>query len=176
MVKTITVLMLTLCFAAPGLAQDDDYPRIETSFAYSNIGITVGDIFPGRHSGFSNISGLNLYPWLGIENYMGYYSLGDGVSLFANTFGARLTARYAGRIVPYVGAGIGVGYFGASGGTIGGSKLATRIGGGVDIPINDAISWKIDIGRNTIKTGFIPGEGWSSGLNVTTGIVLNIGQ
>ena len=182
MVKTVTVLLLTLCFAAPAFAQDDDYPRIETTFAYSNIDLDLGGMLPGRHSGFSNISGLNLFPWLGIENYMGYYGLGGqdtlgaSVSLFSNTFGPRLTARSIGRIVPYFGAGLGVGYFSAGGGTIGGSNFATRFGGGFDIPINDSISFKVDVGRLAVRTASVTGQGWSSGTNITTGIVLNIGQ
>jgi hypothetical protein len=176
MVKTVFACIFTLCLAAPLLAQSgDDYPRIETSFGYANLGMTVGGIFPGRHSGFANISGLNLYPWMGIENYMGYYGLGSGVSLFADTFGARLTARSLGHIVPYVGAGIGAGYF-SSGGSYSGSNLSTRVGGGVDIPINELLSWKVDVSRLSIKTGFIPGQSWSSGANITTGIVINIGQ
>ena len=176
MVKSVSVLLLTLCLAVPVFAQDDDYPRIETTFAYSNLGMTLDGIFPGRHSGFSNISGLNLFPWLGVENYMAYFGLGQGVSLFSNTFGGRLTARNLGRIVPYAGAGLGVGYFGASGGTIGGSNFATRLRGGLDIPINDSFGLKVDVGRLSIRTSALTGQGWSSGMSFKTGVVLNIGQ
>ena len=175
MVKTLSVIALALCFAAPALAQSDDFPRIQTAFAYSNLGMTGGGLFPGRHSGIANISGLNLYPWLGVENYMSYYTLGQGVSLFADTFGARLTYRGAGRIVPYVGAGIGAGYFSASGGSTG-SSLTTRVGFGVDVPITDSLSWKVDIGRLSVHTALAAGQSWSTGPTITTGIVLNIGQ
>ena len=187
MVKIVSVLILALWVVAPAWAQDDDYPRIETTFAYSNTSLSIQgftgqpDLFSGNHSGFANISGLNLFPWMGIENYMGYYGLGDGFSLFQNTFGGRLTARNFERIVPYVGAGIGVGYFTVSGSSLGGSNLATRISGGVDLPINETLSWKFDVTRLTVRTadfrtaGISP-DGWSSGTTFTTGIILNIGQ
>jgi len=173
--NSVLILILFALTALPALAQSEDFPRIETSFGYANTSLNAGGLLPGKHSGFSNISGLNLFRSFGIENYMGYYGMGGGVSMFMDTFGGRLTARNLGKIVPYAGAGIGAGYL-SSGGSYSGSNFATRVNVGVDIPVNDAFGLKFDVGRISMKAGFIPGQNWTSGVNVVTGVVLNLGQ
>jgi outer membrane protein W len=94
--------------------------------------------------------------------------------LFIDTFGARLTARKFSKFVPYAGAGIGAGYLSSSV-IYTGSSFATRVNVGADIPINDLLSWKVDVSRLSLHTGFL-GGGWTSGANIMTGITLNIGQ
>jgi len=49
--------------------------------------------------------------------------------------------------------------------------MASRFGGGVDIPLNDYIAWKVEVSRMGFHF-----NGWSSGTNFATGIVLKIAQ
>jgi hypothetical protein len=161
MVKIIVAAVIALVFSLPALAQDE-FPRVEMSFGYANLAFPCcgsGE----RHSGFSSTQGLNLTRILGIENYFGYYSLGNNVSMISNMFGGKIAARTE-RAVPYFVAGIGVGYitdevyFGQSG-------FATRWGPGIDIKINEGMAWKVEATRNSFRFG-----GWVSGWNVSTGI------
>ena len=178
MVRVIVAAVFVLLVAIPALAQDD-FPRIEMSMGYANVGFpccknTTGEI--ERHHGFSSTQGLNLTRILGIENYFGYYSLGNRVSLIANMFGGKLAARTE-RATPYVVAGIGVGYI-TDEQTFGSSSMATRLGGGVDIKMNESMAWKVDASKMSFHVGQItPGGGsWHGGWNFSTGIVFILGQ
>jgi len=178
MVKTFIVTCFVLLLAVPALAQDE-FPRIQTSLGYANLSfpdLTTGST--GHHSGFANSTGLNLTKTFGFENYMGLYSLGTGSSLICDFVSGKATYRAA-KIAPYAVAGIGFGYFSISTQLVSGSVSAfgTRYGGGVDVPINDVISWKVEVSRLSFHTGlFNPTASWSSGTNIQAGIVFTLTQ
>jgi hypothetical protein len=170
MVRTGAVVCFVLFLAVPALAQED-FPRIQTSMGYANL-----SLLDSRHSGFANETGFNLTPTWGLNNYMGIYSLGDGLTMISNFFGGKATYRTA-RIAPYVQAGIGIGYFSqsTSQGTYSyGTKFATRFGGGFDVPISDAMAIKAEVSRMTFKFRTSPDSGWLNGTNFSTGIVFTL--
>jgi opacity protein-like surface antigen len=177
MVKYFAALLIVMALAAPAFAQD--IPQIELGFGYGNLGIK--DI-PGRKSGFATHQTINLNSWLGIDNYLGYYGLGDDLGtktqLLTTIFGGKFTYR-AERVHPYAVAGIGGGWLmfpdvGASSQ----NALAFRFGGGVDIPFKDNFAWKIDVSRTSFNFGSILTgvSGYHSGVNLSTGIVIKISQ
>ena len=178
MVRVIVAALFAVLIALPAMAQDD-YPRIEMSLGYANLGFpccsTIGE--NSRHSGFASTQGFNLTRIFGIENYFGYYSLGGknnpllgtNVSLLANIIGGKIAARTE-RAVPYFTAGIGVGYLTSDYASFG-SSFATRFGPGVHIKLNDSMAWKVDFTRMSFHQQFTAAGSWSSGWNLSTGIV-----
>ena len=178
MVKYFAALLIVMALAAPAFAQD--IPQIELGFGYGNLGIKG---FPDRHSGFATHQTINLNSWLGIDNYLGYYGFGKDPSygktqLLTTVFGGKFTYR-AERVHPYAVAGIGGGFLSFP--DVGGSSqnsLAFRLGGGVDIPFKDNFAWKVDVSRMSFHFGsFISGvNGYNSGINLSTGIVIKIAQ
>ncbi len=178
MVRVIVASVFVLLFAIPALAQDD-FPRVEMSLGYANVGFPCCSKLTGeteRHSGFSSTQSLNLTRILGMENYFGYYSLGNQTSLIANMVGGKIAARTE-RATPYFVAGIGVGYL-TDDRTFGSSSFATRWGGGVDIRMNDSMAWKVDLSRMSFHIGQITptGGSWHGGWNFSTGIVFILSQ
>src|SRR5436305_7758163 len=135
MVKTIVGLCFVFLAAIPALAQDD-YPKIQTSLGYANLSLPSTSALSGHHSGFANETSFNLTRTYGLNNYMGIYSLGTGVTLIGDFFGGKIQYRGA-KAVPYALAGIGVGYFTAStsAGYAAQSSFAHRFGAGVDYVI-----------------------------------------
>src|SRR5262249_12336698 len=110
MVRTVIAACFVLLLAIPALAQED-YPKIQTAMGYANLGfVDFGTGNSSRHSGFANQTGFNLTKTWGLENYMGIYGLGSGVTLISDFFGGKATYRAA-KVAPYALAGIGVGYF-----------------------------------------------------------------
>ena len=180
MVKVTGVLLLVLLCAVPAMAQDD-YPKIQTSMGYSNLGFANFASPTGatsRHSGFANETSFNVTRTLGVNNYMGIYGLGQGVSLIADFFGGKVMYRAA-KVVPYALAGIGVGYFtqSSSSGYGASSSFATRIGAGTDVPISDSMALKFEVSRMSFHIQTVQnGPSWSSGTNFQTGIVFTIAQ
>jgi len=179
MVRIIVVGCFVLLLAIPALAQDD-YPKIQTSMGYANLslfnfGSATGDT--SRHSGFANQTGFNLTKTWGLENYMGIYGLGGGVTLIADMFGGKATYRTS-KFSPYALAGIGIGYFTASTsyGYAATSKFAQRVGAGVDIPISESLAWKVEVSRMGFKIETTPGKSWTNGTNIATGIVFTLAQ
>ena len=182
MVKYVSVLFVAILFASPALAQD--YPQIELAFGYGNLslpnsfeasgtGLGVGT---GGHSGFASHQIFNATSWFGIENYLGYYTLGTGdfgkTELITTMFGGKLSLRRSERIVPYVSAGLGGGWLRFP--QLGGGSdnaFSTRFGGGVDYSIGDSLAIKFDVSRMSFNF-----EEWRSGINFSTGIVLKITQ
>jgi opacity protein-like surface antigen len=180
MVKTIVVACFVLLLAIPALAQQDDYPKIQTSLGYANLSfpdLNTGSV--GHHSGFSNSTGFNLTRTLGLENYMGIYGVGQGSTLIADFFGGKATYRAA-KVSPYALAGIGVGYFTASTsfGYGSASSFATRYGAGVDVPISDVMYWKVEYSRMNFHVNFNPlsSASWTGGNNIQIGIVFTLTQ
>jgi hypothetical protein len=167
MVRSIVAVVFALFLSLPVFAQDDDFPRIETTLGYANLAFeNFDDGEVGHHSGFAMHNSMNLTRWLGVENFTGIYGLGSGVSLISNIVGGKLMARSE-RIVPYAIAGLGGGYF--TQGSSYGSVFNTRLGGGVDIPLNEGMSYKFDVSRMSFRSG-----GWISHWNFSTGITFNI--
>jgi Outer membrane protein beta-barrel domain len=178
MVKYVCVCLLMLAFAVPAFSQD--YAQFEISLGYGNIGLN-GDsplITGGRHSGFTTHQTFNLNSVLGIENYIGYYGFGTPPALgigkeqmFTDIFGARFNYRKAGPVL-YGVAGFGGGFlrFPQYGGGSGNS-MGFRLGGGTDIPIHDSLAIKVDVSRMGFHF-----DGWRSGINISTGLVLKISQ
>src|SRR5262249_37003245 len=165
----------------PALAQDD-YPKIQTSMGYANLGfpdLTTGA--SGRHSGFANQTGFNLTKTYGLENYMGIYSLGSGTTLIADFFGGKATYRTP-KFSPYALAGIGVGYLSISTSYAYGStsSFATRIGAGVDVPLNDTMAIKVEYSRMGFHVNFVPtatnSGSWTNGSNIAAGVVFTLAQ
>ena len=179
MVRSFVVVCFVLALAIPSFAQED-YPRIQTSMAYANLGFvnfgsTSSTLETKRHSGFANSTGFNLTRVWGLENYMGIYSLGGGVTLIADTFGGKATYRAA-RIAPYALGAIGIGYFTSSTsyGYSSTSSFATRFGAGVDVPINDSMAWKVEVSRMGFHIQTSPSSGWTNGTNIQTGVVFTL--
>ena len=181
MVKIAAVLVLLFLFAIPVMAQDD-YPRIQTSLGYANLGmLDYGKInFDGsltqtsRHSGFANETGFNFTRTLGVSNYMGVYNLGGNVTMIADFIGGKAMYRTA-RAVPYALAGIGFAYLSFSYG----SSFANRYGGGVDIPFNDVLSLKFEVSQMNfhLQTNVNSlDSSWTHGVNFQTGVVFTLAQ
>jgi outer membrane protein with beta-barrel domain len=175
MVKCFIAAVFVALFALPALAQDEDFPRIEIGMGYgrinldniANLGLTEG----GWHSGFVSQQGFNFTHWLGVENYLGYYGAGSGANFFTNVFGVKVAARQLKRVVPYGSAGFGGSSLMLSG--LGSeSAMATRIGGGIDIPFNDSMAVRLDYSR---VSSHLFGE-WNSSKHFSTGIVITLGQ
>jgi opacity protein-like surface antigen len=176
MVRILMAASFVVLLAVPALAQED-FPRIQTSMGYANLSLG-GDVLNGRHSGFANETGFNLTRSLGLNNYMGIYTLGDGITLVADFVGGKASYRAA-RLVPYAQAGIGIGYFSQSTqfGTFSfGTKFANRFGGGVDIPITETVAVKVELSRVAFKFRTTPDSGWLTGNNFSTGIVFTLAQ
>ncbi|PYS40941.1 MAG: hypothetical protein DMG14_08995 [Acidobacteria bacterium] len=177
MVRTVVAACFVLLLAIPALAQED-YPKIQTSMGYANLSfIDFGTGNTGRHSGFANQTGFNLTKTWGLENYMGIYSLGSGVTLISDFFGGKATYRAA-KVAPYALAGIGVGYFTQStsygyGAT---SSFATRVGAGVDVPINDSMAIKFEVSRMGFHLQTTASSSWTNGTNFSAGIVFTLAQ
>jgi hypothetical protein len=181
MVKIAAVLVLVSLFAIPVMAQDD-YPRIQTSLGYANLGmLDYANPNPDgtltattRHSGFANETGFNFTRSLGVNNYMGVYSLGGNVTMIADFIGGKASYRTA-RVIPYGVAGIGFAYLSFSYG----SSFANRFGGGVDIPLNDSLALKFEVSRMNfhLQTNLATGtSSWVHGVNFQTGIVFTLAQ
>ena len=179
MVRTIVITVVLLFLALPAFAQED-FPRVEMSLGYANLAYPCcsNTTFQNsRHSGFASTQGLNMTKNLGIENYFAYYSLGgsnnpyfgSNVSLLANIVGGKIAAR-TDHAVPYFVAGIGVGYM-TNETTFGQSSFGTRFGPGVDIKLNESMAWKVDFTRLSFHQQFTTAGSWSSGWNLSTGIV-----
>jgi len=178
MVKIVRVVLFVLLCAIPVMAQDD-YPKVQTSFGYANLGFADfnSPTFPlptSRHSGFANETGFNLTRNLGINNYMGIYGLGGGITMISDLFGGKAMYRTA-RAVPYGVAGIGFGYLTSSSYGLG-SSFGTRFGAGVDVPFKESLAWKFEISRMSFHLQTTANSSWTSGTNFQTGIVFTILQ
>ena len=167
MVRWSVVSLFLFVFVVPAFAQED-FPRMEVAMGYANVGFDLAGTGQTRHSGFAMHTGLNFTKALGIENYSGFYSLGQGITLISNIIGGKAAWRGGGMVVPYGVAGVGVSYA-TSGYCCSGSALSTRLGGGVDLKLNDAFALKFDISR----MGFHFGS-WSSSTNFSSGIVFTL--
>ena len=179
MVKIATVVLFVFLCAVPVMAQED-YPKVQTSFGYANLGFADfnSPTFPlptSRHSGFANETGFNLTRNLGINNYMGIYGLGGGITMISDLFGGKAMYRTT-RAVPYGVAGIGFGYLTSGGYYSYGSSFATRFGGGVDVPFKESLAWKFEISRMSFHLQTTANSSWTSGTNFQTGIVFTILQ
>ena len=182
MVKIVAVVLFVFLCAIPVMAQED-YPKVQTSFGYANLGFAdFGNPNLGftqtaptsRHSGFANETGFNLTRNLGINNYMGIYGLGGGITMISDLFGGKAMYRTA-RAVPYGVAGIGFGYLTSS--SYGyGSSFGTRFGAGVDVPFKESLAWKFEISRMSFHLQTTANSSWTSGTNFQTGIVFTILQ
>lgn len=177
MVKRFVLLLLpVLCLAAPARAQE--YPVVEMALGYGNYSVesTSGSGGSARINGFAMHSGFNFKSWLGIENYTGAYSVPEDITLIVNTVGLKVAARdlIEGRITPYAVAGFGVGYFTSDVTRSAFSTTAYRLGGGIDFNINGGMAFKVDAGFIGLGNGLVT-PGWKRNLNISTGIVFNLG-
>ena len=182
MVKIATVVLFVFLCAVPVMAQED-YPKVQTSFGYANLDfVDFGNPSFGftptpptaHHSGFANETGFNLTRNLGINNYMGIYGLGGGITMISDLFGGKAMYRTA-RAVPYGVAGIGFGYLTSSSYGLG-SSFGTRFGAGVDVPFKESLAWKFEISRMSFHLQTTANSSWTSGTNFQTGIVFTILQ
>ena len=182
MVKIAAVVLFVFLCAVPVMAQED-YPKVQTSFGYANLGfVDFGNPSFGftptpptaHHSGFANETGFNLTRNLGINNYMGIYGLGGGITMISDLFGGKAMYRTA-RAVPYGVAGIGFGYLTSSSYGLG-SSFGTRFGAGVDVPFKESLAWKFEISRMSFHLQTTANSSWTSGTNFQTGIVFTILQ
>ena len=135
-------------------------------------------MFDGRHSGFATHQAFNLNSVFAIENYhrllrnwAAIRPRKDAVAL--PTFSARGSTIASAGPVFYGVAGLGGGFLELSQITATGTQqlMAFRLGGGVDIPIHDSLAVKVDVSRMSFHF-----NGWKSGVNISTGIVLKISQ
>jgi hypothetical protein len=170
-VKTVFAMCFALLFALPVLAQDNS-GSIQNSFGYANLSfpnLITGQ--PGHHSGFVNQTDLNLSRRWGLDNYMGLYGLGQGVTLISDFFGGKVMFP-TGRVIPYALAGLGGGYFSGGGGGV--SSFATRYGGGMTIPMSDSFSWNVEYSRMNFHLPTTINSAWTGGNNLSAGIVFTI--
>jgi len=178
MVIYLFVLLVVMAFAAPAFAQD--VPQFELGFGYGNValkGLEEGfPKFSDRHSGFTTHQTINLNSTFAIENYLGLYGLGRDpnfgkAELIAEHIGGRVSYRNLGPAF-YGSASIGGGFLRFPDYGAGQSSFGVKLGGGVDIPFKDFFAVKIDVSR--VSYHFF--DQWSSGLNLSTGIVIKIGE
>lgn len=164
-------LSLLLAIAAPAFAQD--YPRFQLAPGYGNLkfGIPNVGLESKRHSGFILDTNYNFSPLVGLDLFTGYYSLGNNSTLYTNTFGLNATLRKNEKIIPYGTAGFGFGYLNINN-QFGEQSMATRIGGGVDIPLGDSIAIRADV----THMGFHFEHQWNGGMNIGVGIVFTLSQ
>jgi hypothetical protein len=157
-------MCFALLFALPVLAQDNS-GSIQNSFGYANLSfpnLITGQ--PGHHSGFVNQTDLNLSRRWGLDNYMGLYGLGQGVTLISDFFGGKVMFP-TGRVIPYALAGLGGGYFSGGGGGV--SSFATRYGGGMTIPMSDSFSWNVEYSRMNFHLPTTINSAWTGGNNLS---------
>jgi len=173
--KLVASIRFIFLLAIPASAQiGDEFPRVEMAFGYANYG-DPSTTTTERLNGFSMHSAINLDSWIGFENYTGAYSLPDDVTLITNIFGGKLVARdlVDGRISPYLIAGFGGGYFTNAGNF----HMAYRIGGGIDFNLTGGMALKVDVSNLAINNIEVGGQlGWGTNINISTGLVLNIGN
>ena len=173
-IKYCLAFVLVLTFAVPVFAQDD-YPKFQLAPGYGNVKLSVPNLEffgfnPGRHSGFTLDTNYNFKSALGLDLFTGYYGVGPNAVLYTNTFGLNVPLRKNPHIIPFGTAGIGFGIFSISSGSA--RSMATRIGGGVDIPFNDSLAIRVDATR----LGFHLADSWNSGMNISAGVVINLSQ
>jgi hypothetical protein len=181
MVKCFCAIVFVALFALPALAQDEDFPRIEIGVGYGRVNLPdisfLGSplVESGSHSGFVSQQGFNFSRWLGVENYLGYYGAGNvtGTSsnFFTNCFGLKAAYRNLKKVVPYGSAGIGgsslsINYQGST------SGFATRVGGGIDVPVNDSMAVRVDYSH--ISSHVL--DEWRPTNNISFGVVFTIGN
>jgi len=179
MVKRIILLLLLMVSVAwPAAAQD--FSTLDISFGYGNYGVEAPSGTDRVH-GFAMHTSINLASWFGLENFTGAYAMENDITLITNTFGAKLVGRDVmdGRISPYVAGGFGFGYY-TSNRTGGGLNTgAARYAVGVDFNLNGGMAIKFDVGGLALGRGVVAGQfvtpGWRDNINVTTGIVFNLG-
>jgi hypothetical protein len=169
MVKSLRygfAFIVLLAFASPAFAQSD-YPTFQLAPGYGNLnfGVPSGGLPNERRSGFVLDTNYNFSSAVGLDLFTGYYSLGDNLSLYTNTFGLNFSLRKS-RVVPFGTAGFG---FGSVNGQ---QSMATRIGGGVDIPLGDSLALRTDVTRMSYHFN----HDWNGGMHVSVGIVLNLSQ
>ena len=167
MVRVIGAAAIVLVLVLPVMAQEE-FPRIEMAMGYANMGFPTG--FNGaieRHSGFVMQTGFNFTKAFGIDNFTGFYGLGNDTTLISNIIGGKAAWRSGGKVVPYGVAGIGAGYLTQGYYSASGTLFSTRIGAGVDVPLSDVMSLKFDVSR--LHFGDL-----GSHVNFTTGIVFTL--
>lgn len=172
MVRSIVVAVFVLVLAIPAMAQED-FPRVEMSLGYGNLGYGFpgitgpgGNGEKGRHSGFISTQGFNFTSWLGLENSLGYYGLGNNISLFSNNFGAKVAGRLGGPLTPFALAGIGGGALMSEQTGGGYSGFQTKIGAGVEYGASDGMRVRIDVSRLGTKFGGFSASGIGIGVSV----------
>ena len=181
MVKRFSFMLLlvpALLVARPAAAQD--FSRLDLMFGYGNYGvedIAGNQLTTSRSNGFNMHTDINLTSWFTFENFTGAYSLPLDITLFSNTFGAKLIARdvVGGRVSPYVVGGFGFGYYTSnqSGGSA--STTALRYAVGIDLNMSDAAAIRLDLGRLSLGSGIISGSR-ATNTNVAIGVVLSLGN
>lgn len=172
--KIVFATCVVLLFTLSGFAEDN-VATIENSLGYANLTLPTATGLGGHHSGFATETDFNLTRAFGLDNYLGVYGLGQGVTLVSDFFGGKI--RYSrGKVVPYAVAGLGIGYFSVSSaaGTGSASAFATRFGGGVTGPITDSLSWKAEYSRMNFHLPTTATSGWTSGNNLAGGIVFTL--
>ena len=159
--------LLGALFGSPALAQSD-FPLVEISLGYGNLTLS-----PTHHSGFVSQQDINLSKWYGIDNYVGYFNLGNNATAFTNVFGGRAIVRSPKGYAAYGVAGIGWSRLSLASFALGG-MASSRVGGGVDVPINQAAKIRVDVSRLSFHTGNGGGSGpaWQSGMSYAGGILL----
>ena len=178
MVKLFCVALLVLLYSIPVFAQDE-FPAFEVAMGYANLGFptkfdfATGDFVNTRRSGFAMHTGFNFTRWFGLENFTGVYGLGkeigggNGVTMISNIFGAKVAYRGY-RVVPYAVAGFGFAYL-TDERTFGSSHASSRLAVGVDIPLNEGMAVKFDVGRMSFNL-----DEWRSGSAFSGGIVFTL--
>jgi len=169
LVKYLLAFGLIAAFAAPAFAQDD-YPKFNLVPGYGNLGFGIPSfgLETKRHSGFVMDANYNFTPVLGADLFTGYYSLGNGGEVYTNSFGGIATLRKSTHVVPFAVGSFGFGYenfFGMR-------AMATRFGGGVDIPFQDSLALRVEATRMSFHFN----HDWEGGMNYSVGIVLNLSQ
>jgi len=169
LVKYCLAFGLIAAFAVPAFAQDD-FPKFNLVPGYGNLGFGIPSfgLETKRHSGFVMDANYNFTPVIGADIFTGYYSLGSGGELYTNSFGGIFTLRKNAHIVPFGVASFGFGYENF----LGTRAMATRIGGGVDIPFQDSLAIRFEVSRMSFHFN----HDWEGSANYSVGLVLNLSQ
>jgi hypothetical protein len=182
----LCALVFAALFAAPAFAQED-FPRIEFGMGFGHVelpdtitnAVTLvsGVVSNSGHSGFVSQQGFNFTRWLGVENYLGYYGAGQNSNFFTSCVGLKAAYRDFKKVVPYGSAGFGGSSLSLSeiGGT---SGIATRLGGGIDIPFNDSMALRLDYSHisSHLQNLFTGQSEWQGSNHASVGVVFMLGN
>jgi hypothetical protein len=130
------------------------------------------------HHGFTVQAAVNLAHWFAVENYTGVYRTADHGYFVVNTTGGRVSFRnLSNRVVPFISSGVEfIPTRDALTGTDTAAITGLRSGGGVDIPLNSLVNFRVDVSHTLLRVydEALGRDIWANGLNVSYGCVFKL--